>query len=165
MSCSRDISCADEKFNLYGKMLFRLAMLYLGNRSDAEDAVQEVFVKFLRKRPEFHGQQHEKAWFIRVTINLCKDMLRSGWKRNVPIDQAEQIKSYFETSEDYDIMVNILRLPQKYKSVIFLFYYQDYAISEIEEILHLTPAAIKMRLSRARKLLKIELERSNINDQ
>lgn len=82
MDCSKNISCVEEKFNLYGKMLFRLAMLYLGNRSDAEDAVQEVFVKFLRKHPEFHDHQHEKAWFIRITINMCKDvnLRRSGYE-------------------------------------------------------------------------------------
>lgn len=107
----------EEKFNLYSDLLFKLAMIYLGNRLDAQDAVQETFLKYITKAPNFTNIQHEKAWLIRVVINICKDVLRSSWRKTVPISQVNQIGVYFSTKEDSEIMTEILSLPQKYNAL------------------------------------------------
>ncbi|MBK1810699.1 sigma-70 family RNA polymerase sigma factor [Clostridium sp. YIM B02505] len=137
-------------------MLFKVCMIYLGNKEDAEEAVQESFLKLIYKSPEFINNEHEKAWLIRVTINVCKDMLRSIWRKRVV--SIEDIQRYYDSSEEIEIMEEIIRLPSKYKDVIYLYYFEDYSIKDISKILKVTESAVKMRLKRGRDTLKIELE-------
>lgn len=77
------VSNFSHKYNLYGKMVFRIAMVNLGNKEDAEETMQEAFYKLLYKSPEFKDEEHEKAWLIKVTVNLCRDILRSVWKKRL----------------------------------------------------------------------------------
>ncbi len=148
------------KYSEYGSTLFRISMAYLGNREDAEEVMQEAFYKLLCKQQEFCDEGHEKAWLIRVTVNLCKDMLRSVWHKRVV--KMEEIEKYYDQSRDMDIMKEILRLPSKYKAVILLYYYEDYSVKQISEILKISDSATKMRLQRGRQLLKLELEGEEI---
>jgi RNA polymerase sigma factor (sigma-70 family) len=145
-----------EKYSLYGDMLFRICMVYLGNKEDVEEVMQESFIKLLYNCPKFTNNEHEKAWLIRVTINICKDMLRSVWHKRVI--QMNNIKNYYDTPPDIHIMEEILKLPAKYKAVIHLYYFEDYSIKQISETLKISDSAIKMRLKRGRDILKIQLE-------
>ena len=145
-----------EKYSLYSDMLFRICMVYLGNKEDAEEAMQEAFLRLVYKSPQFNSDEHEKAWLIRITTNICKDMLRSVWfKRVVKMDHIE---NYYDNPSDIHIMEEILKLPSKYKAVIYLYYFEDYTVKVIAEVLRITESAVKMRLKRGRDILKIELE-------
>lgn len=146
-----------DAYEVYGRMLFKIAMVHLGNKEDAEEAIQETFIKLLYKSPEFKDQEHEKAWLIRVITNHCKNMQGSLWRRRVM--KVEEINDYFEfSSPDRALMDHVLKLPFKYKTVIHLYYYEDYSVREISAILQISESAIKMRLNRGRKLLKMDLE-------
>lgn len=145
-----------EKYTLYSTMVFRICMMYLGNREDAEEAMQEAFLRLVYKSPVFESQEHEKAWLLRVSVNVCKDMLRSLWRKKVI--NLEEIEIYYDNPSELNIMEEILKLPAKYKDVIYLHYYEDYAVKQISEILKVTESAVKMRLKRGRNILKMELE-------
>ena len=150
------ISNFSHKYNLYGNMVFRIAMVNLGNKEDAEETMQEAFYKLLYKSPEFKDEEHEKAWLIKVTVNLCRDILRSVWQKKVV--KMEGIEKYYGDPYDSNILKDIVQLPTKYKTVIYLYYFEDYSIKQISEVLKIKESATKMRLQRGRQLLKIELE-------
>jgi RNA polymerase sigma-70 factor (ECF subfamily) len=138
----------------YSKMLVKLAFTYVKNMADAEDITQDVFVSLIKKGTGFDNDEHEKAWLIRVTINHCKNHLKSSWnKLKVPL---EEDISYIP-KEDSEVLVLVLNLPAKYRSVIHLYYYEDYSINEIASILHKNPATVGTWLARGRNLLKSQL--------
>lgn len=145
-----------EMYSRYSYMLFRICMVHLGNKEDAEEAMQESFLKLIYKRPQFTSREHEKAWLIRVTTNTCRDMLRSVWRKRVV--KMEDVESYYDIPSDMHIMQEILKLPGKYKTIIYLYYFEDYSVREISEILKVSESAVKMSLKRGRDILKIELE-------
>ena len=139
-------------FERQHKRVYRIAMLMLNNVSDAEDAVQNVFLKYIEKGSSFEDIEHEKAWFITVTRNYCKDQLKNFWKRNVDMgDIPEQIQ---EEEQDNELLEHIMKLPDKYKEVIYLFYYEDYSIKEMSKILDRKESTIQTQLSTARYKLK-----------
>lgn len=144
-----------EKYEQYKTMLFRISFSYLGNKTDCEDILQEVFIRLCYHAPDFNTKDDEKRWIIRVTINLCKNHLKCFWNRH---------KAYLEEADDYtveqkeNILSDILRLPEKYKTVILLYYFSGYQVQEISGFLRISEGAVKMRLKRGRDLLKIELE-------
>jgi RNA polymerase sigma factor (sigma-70 family) len=144
------------KYSLYGNMLFRICMVYLGNNEDAEEAMQEAFLKHMYNCPQFTSDEHEKAWLIRITTNICKDVLRSVWHKRVV--KMEDIENYNDNPSDIHFMEEILKLPAKYKAVIHLYYFEDYSVKQISETLKTSESAVKMRLKRGRDILKIELE-------
>ena len=145
-----------HKYSQYSTMLYRLAMIYLGNAYDAEEAVQEAFIRLLYKAPSFVDAEHEKRWLLRVQINICKDILKSGWRsRTVHLEEAG---SYQMDSDSLYIMERLVSLPQKYKSVIYLHYYEGYQLQEIADLLGIGLSAAKMRMKRGRELLRMELE-------
>lgn len=145
-----------EKYNLYKNMLFQIAFSYVGNKYDCEDIIQEAFIKLCYHAPKFEDEEHEKRWLIRVSINLCKNQLRSFWNRKkVSMDGLDE---YFSYGDEIEIMSDIISLPDKYKCVILLHYISGYKITEISEILNITESAVKMRLKRAREKLKVEME-------
>lgn len=150
------ISNFSHKYSLYGNMVFRIAMVNLGNKEDAEETMQEAFYKLLYKSPEFKDEEHEKAWLIKVTVNLCRDILRSVWQKRVV--KMEDIEKYYGDPYDSNILKDIVQLPTNYKTVIYLYYFEDYSIKQISEVLKIKESATKMRLQRGRQLLKIELE-------
>ena len=145
-----------EKYSLYSDMLFRICMVYLGNKEDVEEAMQESFLKLLYKSPQFTSDEHEKAWLIRITTNICKDMLRSVWRKRVV--NMDYIENYYDNASDIHIVEDILKIPAKYKAVIYLYYFEEYAVKDIAKILKITESAVKMRLKRGRDILKIQLE-------
>ena len=141
----------EDKIKNYSNMIYRLAFSMLKNKDDSEDVYQEVIIKFCKHCEEFTDEEHEKAWLIRVTVNQCKSLLRLTWYKNrVEID--EDIPQL--DKENDDIYYAVSELPVKYRTVIHLFYYEQYKISEIANILKEKESTIKSQLMRARNLLK-----------
>lgn len=147
----------DEKYSLYSNLIFKLSMTYLGNKSDAEDIVQEVFIKLFTNTESFKTPEHERFWIIRVTINMCKNHLGTFWHKNiVPLDSIQEQSEYTEYNND--ILDMLYSLPTNYRVALYLFYYENYSIEEISKILKVSKSAVKMRLKRGKEKLKLDLE-------
>lgn len=147
----------------YGDMIVRLAFSCLKSREDAEDVLQDVMLKMLENQPAFESGEHEKAWLIRVTINICRNRLRSPWRRHKELDETlpeDTGNGQWEAvlKEESGVMAAVLALPEKYREVIHLFYYEDYSIIQISKILHKKESTIRSLLHRARNLLKESLK-------
>ncbi len=139
----------------YSGLVYKVAITRSGNIENAEDVFQEVFVKYSQKMPKFENEEHEKAWFIRVTINLTKNLHNQAWNRKtVPLEETIQ----FEEKEEENIFQIVSTLPQNYRTVVYLFYYEGYKIKEISKILKTREGTIKTWLSRARESLKEKIE-------
>lgn len=139
-------------YNQYSEMLFRLSYSMLQSREDAEDVLQDVFVKILSRPFDFNSAEHERAWLVRVTLNRCHDVLRKKKiRRYTPL---EDIVSLPAEEKDMSILREVQALPSDKREVVLLRYFEDFSVQEIAEILHITPSAVKMRLARARELLK-----------
>lgn len=149
-----------EMIDKYSDAVYRMAFSMLKNRYDADDIHQEVFIRYLDKRPKFENPEHEKAWFLRVTVNLCKNYWKTAWRRKVislEEDFAESVEIPQEPESD-ELIDLVKTLPQKYRIVIHLFYYEELSIEEISEILRMKPSTVRTQLTRARAKLKILLE-------
>lgn len=144
----------------YGNMVYRLAFFYTNSKYDADDIYQDVFLKYLQNKKQFKNEEHKKAWLIKVTINSCKKLWLSSWKRKTDL-LSEEIK--FETEEDIGLYNVIKKLPKKYRVVIHLFYYERYSIKEIGSILKQKESTIRTWLTRARKLLKNQIREEDFN--
>ena len=157
-----DISKAaiDEIIDTYSDTVYKVAYSQIKNRSDAEDVFQNVFLKYLKKQPDFINQQHAKAWFIRVTINCCKDIWKSSWNRRTqPLE--ENLVS--DVKEENTLDEFLTKLLPKYRIVIHLFYYEEMSISEISKLLRRKESTVKMQLTRARRMLKVYMESGEEN--
>lgn len=146
----------------YSGMLFRICYCILCDRQDSEDALQETFLKYLTKAPEFESAEHEKAWLIRVATNISKNMLVLRLRRK-NLDAVELGNVGIE-DEDRFVFEAILALPVKYKIVMTLYYVEGYKVNDVAEITGITPEAVRKRLQKGRELLKNELERCDSND-
>ena len=137
----------------YSEMIRRLCMIHLKNYHDTQDIFQTVFLKYALSSVVFENPQHEKAWFIRVTINACKDLLKNFFRTHV-ISIDEVSKQLFELSSDnIDILEAVRSLPPKYKNVVYLHYYEGYTAPEIANILHKNVNTIYTYLTRSKKVL------------
>ena len=147
----------EEMMACHGDGIFRLCLMYLGDRQLAEDAFQETFVKAWRHRGTFRGESSEKTWLSRIAVNTCRDMLRSGWfrmmKRSEPIDTLLALAEP-QQEEDAGVRDAVLSLPGKYREVIVLYYDQEMTMKEIAQALRLPVNSVSTRLRRARALLK-----------
>lgn len=144
--------CAREAVEKYGDMLYRISLLILKNTADAEDAVQETFIKYFTKAPEFTDAEHEKAWLITVATNRCRDMLRYHSRHET--ESEEVLNTYAVEKSDSGILEALMELNDKYRIIMILFYVEQYKIDEIADITGVSVSAVKMRLSRGRKLLE-----------
>lgn len=145
----------DYLLEKYSDMIYRLALTRTKNKEDAEDVFQDVFYRVSKKMPEFENENHEKAWLIRVTINVSKNLFSSAWMRHtVPLE--DEIK--FEEEKEQEVYFEVLALPEKYRTAIHLFYYEGLTTKEIATILKTNENTIKTRLSRAKEKLKSRLE-------
>lgn len=136
----------------YGNTLYRLCFVMLGNESDAEDAVQESFIKYLQKAPSFENTEHEKAWLITVATNQCKDILR--FRKRHPQTDLENLRETPQLSSDSGILEALMTLPEKFRFVLTLYYVEEYRIEDIAKMIGRTPSAVKMRLQKGRRLLE-----------
>lgn len=156
LSSVRPTDVLEEVLNQYGNLLFRYALMMLGDTGEAEDAVQETLVKLWQKAPQFKDKDHEKAWLLTVTANRCRDLLRKRMRRGeISLESvAELTDDVAETPEDSGILDALLGLPEKYKQVIYLHYVEGYKVEEIAGIIGKTASAVKMRLKKGRQLLE-----------
>lgn len=141
----------------YADLIRRLCMIYLKNEADTEDIFQTVFLKYVLSSVSFENEEHEKAWFVRVTINACKDLLKSFYRRStVPLDAIAETAAETD-SEQTDVLEAVLSLPKKYKDAVYLFYYEEYSAAEIAKIIKKKENTVYTLLSRGRQLLKEKL--------
>lgn len=143
-----------EIFNLYKNDIYRLAFSYTKNFADSDDITQNVFVKFYNKFNSFSNKDYIKKWLIKVTVNECKTLFLSAWKRKIlPFTEKEENIIYQENARN-DLLKNVFELPKKYRIVVYLNYYEDYKIKEISELLNITESSIQTQLLRAREKLR-----------
>jgi len=151
-SSARPAGDIEEAVRSYGDALYRLCLIMLKNESDAEDAVQDTFIKYMQKAPLFKDASHEKAWLMTVAANKCRDMLR--FKARHPQVSIDAIAETAEQKSSSGIMDALMTLPEKFRLVLMLYYVEEYRVEDIARIIRRTPSAVKMRLQKGRKLLE-----------
>ena len=149
---ARPAASAERLVSAYADALYRLCLVRLQNAADAEDAVQETFLRYLSKKPVFESAEHEKAWLLKVALNVCRDMGRAR-SRHPTVDLSE-LELAAPEPEDGRILDTLLKLPDKYRVVLTLYYAEGYQTEEIAGIVGKTVSAVKMRLKKGRELLK-----------
>ncbi len=154
-----------ELFEKYQNNLYAAAFNICKNTEDAKDIVQETFIQYYSLRKEFDNEQNIRAWLIRVAINKAKNINRSFWRKNKKPLEDYMESLTFETPESEELFETVMALPEKFRIVIHLFYYEDYAIREIADILKISESNVKVRLSRGRSLLKIKLQEEWDDDE
>lgn len=140
----------------YGNLLYRNAYVLLGNPHDVQDVLQEVLLKYMEKAPVFQCAEHEKAWLLKVTSNLCKDFLRFSKKHSC--FSIEKLEMPDVQKEYREILREVLALPAKYKSVLVLHYIEGYQLKEVAGILGISENAVKKRIQRGKEALKLKLD-------
>ncbi len=148
----------ERTYQQYGEMLYRIAYVHLGDTYSAEDVLQDVFVALYGNAPKFKSEEHRKAWLIRVTHNKCINHLKKSGNFPTDIDELQIPAQTRDDDTRLDVIKQIIALPPRYKTVVILYYYNDYSVEEIAKILKTSKSAVKMRLKRSRELLKIQLE-------
>ncbi len=153
----RSNSEADSAVEKYADTVRRVCFMHLKNYADVEDVFQEVFLKYILHEDPFESEEHEKAWLIRVTINACKDTFKNFFRRNVCSFEELEKEPFYIQEENRFLLESILKLPDHYKNVIYLFYYEGYTAVEIAKILNKRENTIYTWLSRAKSKLRDEL--------
>jgi RNA polymerase sigma-70 factor (ECF subfamily) len=142
-----------ELYERHHETVYRVCFMYMKNTADTEDAVQNTFVNLIKSGSLFHNAEHEKAWLIRTASNICKNNLKHWWRNRENLDDCDILRS--EPGFEIDETLNaVMSLPDKYKSVIYLHYYEGYKTSEIAETLHKPQSTIRNLLREARIILK-----------
>lgn len=137
-------------------MVYRVALNWFRTPADAEDAAQTVMLKLWQSDTEFADDGHLRRWLVRVTLNVCKDMTRSPWRRHtVPLEGIPE--PVFSDREHQDLYQEVMALPGKYRVPLYLYYYEGYSAAEVGELLHLNVSTVQTRLARARGKLKSTL--------
>lgn len=142
----------------YADMVYRIAFHYCKHKEDAEDILQNTFLKLLKQKKEFDSEEYLKRWLIRVTINECHSLFLSPWKKRQQELQEYGQEVFWDSSEKSDLFYAVMDLPKKYRIVVYLYYYEDYAVREISEIIGVKETTIQTQLMRARKMLREKLE-------
>lgn len=146
----------------YMDMVFRLAFSYMKSASDADDVTQNVLLRLLRSTKPFESGEHARFWLVRVTMNECKRALRSQWRKAGDIEEYAN-ELHFETQEHSDLFYAVMELPEKYRTAIYLYYYEDYSTDEIARLTGTPAATVRTRLRRGRELLRAGLEEAKSN--
>ena len=147
-------------YDRYSGLLYRLSLSHLQSPHDAEDAVHDVFAKYISEPHKFKDKEHEEAWFVKVTVNHCRDLLRKKKYRNhLSLDEVHHLKT--AEAEENSVLEVLGKLSERYKAVIILHYLEGYSIDEISFMLGISASAVKMRLSRGRDLLKKLMEKED----
>ena len=154
MQNEQEINRVVEK---YADTVRRICMVHLKSYADTEDIFQTVFLKYVLSSVSFENEEHEKAWFIRVTVNACKDLLKSFFRsRTVPLEELVELPA--QMPEDHrEVLEAVLSLPEKYRDVIYLHYYEGYSAPQISRILNKNVNTIYTLMTRAKKILKERL--------
>ncbi len=143
-------------FKRNANTVYRIAYLRTSSIPDAEDIMQEVFLRFIKHEPYFENEQHEKAWFIRTTINRTNSFFTSAWKRRSVALEDDIV--HYDSYNDGSVLDAVMQLPKDISTAIHLFYYEEMSVKEIADSMNKSESAVKSLLFRGRKLLKISLE-------
>jgi len=140
----------------YRATAFRVAYGYTGSYEDSEDITQEVFLKLYRHTKPFKDEEHMKAWLIRVTVNAAKSLLRTSWRQKRDYSPPAYLEStpYYADVADRELFDCVMRLPEKYRAVVYLFFYEDYPVEKVAKLLGISKSAVTTRLSRAKEELR-----------
>lgn len=144
----------ENAFDTYADKLYGISLTMLKSKTEAEDAVQETFIKYYQSDKQFDSEEHRKAWLITVCVNYCKNIL-SFWNRH----RHESLEEWHEFSEDMknsEIFDALMKLPEKHRIVMILHYVEEYSVRETAAILNISESAVKMRLQKGRTLLRSE---------
>lgn len=153
----------NDAYSRFADHVFSAAFSICRSKADADDAVQETFIKYMAAQTEFDSEEHIKAWLLRVAINKAKDISTSFWHRNTVGWEDYMDELTFEAPEDSRLFEAVMKLPDKYRIVIHLFYYEEYTVAEISHMLRRREGTVKSQLNRGRKLLK-EMLKEEWND-
>lgn len=143
----------EEAVAAYSNMLYKICIVMLCNEQDAQDAIQETFCRYLEKKPDFTDSEHEKAWLIQVVTNICRDMLR--FRSRHPKVSIDEITDSYTSADDRDILTELLDLPIRHRTVIYLYYVEGYQVREVASLLKISEHAVKKRLQRGRQQLRL----------
>lgn len=146
----------EHALKVYGSTILRLSYSYLRSLSDAEDVLQDTLLSLMRNKPVFLSPEHEKAWLMRVAINLCKNKLKSSWFKTVEIPENLEAESIAD--EESEVLKAVHSLPVKYREVVHLFYYEGYSTFEISSLLQKKESTVRSLLHRSREMLKKALK-------
>jgi len=144
-------------YNRHVKTVYRVCFMYMKNQADTEDMVQNTFLRLMRDKTIFQSEEHEKAWLIRTATNLCKDHFKHWWSKTVGIEHVADTA----VDQKYTIDSNlekVLALPPKYKTPMYLYYYEGYSTVEIARILKRNKSTVRSWLHKGRNLLRMEME-------
>lgn len=146
-----------EALDRHADMVRRLCLIHLKNQADSEDVFQTVFMKYVLSSAVFENEEHEKAWFIRVTINACRDLLRSFFhSRTVPLEELIELPAD-ASSDTREVLGAVLELPQKYRDAVYLHYFEGYTAVEIGRMMKKNVNTVYSLLARSKKLLRERL--------
>lgn len=146
----------EEVVTKYSPMLYRICVVMLGNGADAQDAVQDTICRYLERTKKFRDSEHEKAWLIKVAQNRCIDMQRFRFRH--PQVELSEITASYESPEYSDVLAQLIALPAPVTAAVYLYYIEGYKTAEVSEIMGISVNAVKKRLQRGRKLLRLRLE-------
>lgn len=150
----------EELYRAYGEMVYRLALIRTRNKADAEDVLQDVFFRCLRRQPDFRDREHQKAWLITAALNSTKSLLTTAARRHETGPEALDNRST-EAELLSPVYEAVLRLPEKYRTAVHLFYYEGYSVEEIGKLTGTKASTVKSHLHRAREALRRELKEEN----
>lgn len=139
-------------YDAHAKSVYGVALMYLKNKEEAEEAVSETFIRIMQANPTFENESHARAYLIKTAVNICTNMLKSYWRRNVVHD--EDVLLYMATPAQESLMEEVLQLPPKYRAVLYMHYYEGYKAQEIADIMKVSLSAVLSRLSRGRSKLR-----------
>ena len=149
----------DEVIDRYQDMVYGLALTRTGNRADADDIFQEVFLAYFQSRKTFREEEHRKAWLLRTTINQARRVTSSTYRqRTVPLSEREDAPVLFREPEENRVWEALQGLAEDYRLPIYLFYFQELSTREIAKALSIRPGAVRMRLTRGREQLREKLK-------
>ena len=153
----------EEVMRKYADMVYRLAYTRVGNKYDADDILQEVFLRYIRADKTYTDEEHRKAWLIRATINYTKTFVTSAWNRHAEYsepdaDAGAEDEGISQAETRNDIMRALSELPEKYRTAVYLFYYEDMSVAQIAKSVGASESNVKARLSRARDMLREKLK-------
>lgn len=147
-----------ELSNIYHRnvdAVYRLCYSIMKNAADAEDVVQDTFLRLISSGKAFENERHERSWLIVTASNLCKDRLKHWWRKNTGLEDQQLVSP--DGSEDRELLQAVLALPDAYKTVVYMYYYEGYSTREISNYLSCTEGTVRSRLTRARRKLKANL--------
>ena len=145
----------EEALRRFAPMVYRLALAQTKNKADAEDVFQDVFLRYVRTDTDFRSEEHIKAWLLRVTVNRCRKLWNSAWfRKTVPMEETPDA----ETPEETGVAEAVATLPEKYRAVVHLFYFEDLPVREIAQILGRPESTVTSQLHRARAMLREKLK-------